>query len=191
MAQNIFQSEWIYEYRYNKNTNTYPYYGELVERNGAVSMQIGPRPFYNTARTPTYSYVLADKFEAGKRYVFDLWVDTDDVVYNGSNKPAGIIIRYSDDTTTNMHFTGNQNSPLGFQHKIVVTPEGKDVVGFTVHYSTSPPGYYRLDSTITEYDPQSIKKNGIADVGNTKEGDYGNASFVNGGKVYTNGLYET
>ena len=153
-------------------------------------MQIGPRPFYNTAQTPTYSYILANEFESGKRYVFDLWVDTDSVIYNGSNKPAGIIIRYSDETYTNMLFTGNQNTPLGFQHKKVITPEGKDVVGFTVYYSTSPPGYYRWDSTITEYETTSIRKNGDFDDGALKE-NHDAASVLNGGITHCNEIIET
>ena len=90
---------------------------------------------------------------------------------------------------TQYYFKGSQSSPKGFQHKKFVTPEGKNVSGFTIAYATSSPGYYRWDSTITEYEQHSVNKNGDLVDGNLKEGN-DPASFSKGGITYCNEIIE-
>lgn len=178
MAQNLFQTEFMYPYRIRNASN----YGEWTERNGEAAMRIGPLPYYNTANTDgSYAYVLHNEFQNGKRYVFDMWIDSDSVISGGKNVPAGLIIRYTDGTSYNFLASAQSTSGnSGWQHIVYRTANGKDVSGFTVYYYTSVPAYYRWDSSITEYETPSVEKTGVADIGYLREGNNA-ASILNGG----------
>lgn len=188
MAQNLFQTEWMLPYRIRTAAN----YGEWVDRNGISSMRIGPLPYYNTANTDgSYAYVLHNEFQSGKRYLFDMWIDADNVVSGGKNVSAGIIIRYTDGTSYSLLVSAASTSGnSGFQHATYKTTEGKDVSGFTVYYYTSSPAYYRWDSSITEYVNTDIKKTRTVEDGVLKENS-DIASIAKGGMINTNSIIET
>lgn len=185
MAQNLFQTEDMKKYIIRNGSTSN--YGEWVDRNGVPAMRIGPLPYYVS---PDYSRILLNEMEPGKRYVFDFWMDVDDVISGGKNVPAGINIQYQDGTRK--EFTASAQSTSGnsgWQHIKYITTEGKNLSGFTIYYYTSTPGYYRWDSSITEYETTSITKTGALRDGCTKEG-YDTASIVNGGNVYTDSIIE-
>ena len=45
-------------------------------------------------------------------YVFNLWIDGDDVIYNNTNRAAGLSVVYADGTSFNLLITGGEN--VGF-----------------------------------------------------------------------------
>lgn len=185
MAQNLFTTENIMPYRFNTAATTNV--GEWQVRNGENAMSLTPSPYYNGS----YSFILHNEFQPDKRYVFDFWIDADDVIYQEVNRPGGVQIRYTDGTTYTLTTTGTHGSggTTGFVHKKYVTEVGKSVSGFTVYYYVSIPVYYRWDSSITEYETPSVEKTGVADIGYLREGNNIH-SILNGGGVYTNEIYE-
>jgi len=79
--------------------------GEIVEHNNTWALNIAPAPFYKNI-SDSISGALDGMFQTGS-YVFDMWIDTDSVVYNGNNVPGGMVIRYTDNSTDNAFvFTG-------------------------------------------------------------------------------------
>lgn len=189
MAQNIFTPENMKKYLYNTGATTN--IGEFVDRNGEPAMRLSPAPYYNANYDPKSSYLFTKEFQEGKRYVFDIWIDADDVIYQDVNRAAGIYCVYSDGTNQAIISTGTHGSggTTGFVHKKYVSTEGKTVSGVTIYYWTSTPPYYRWDSSITEYETPSVEKTGVADIGYLREGNNIH-SILNGGGVYTNEIYE-
>lgn len=178
-SENIFTSENIIKYRNSSAAGS----GEWGVRNGEVAILIQPNKFYANS---VFVKVLEYEFKPNTRYVFDMWIDTDSVIYNNANRQAGLIVYYSDNTTDyTLSFVGGN---LGFVHKRLITPAGKSVAYLNIYYYTSVIVYYRWDSTITEYkSPEvSIKKTGILETGNSKEyPNRENASYVKGGLIET------
>lgn len=143
---NIFTTENIAKYNTKNRTAGV---GEYVLRNGFYSMDIRPEPFYQNftdANNNKISYILRNEFLPNTQYIIDLWIDGDDVVYNGNNVACGLTLYYTDGSTnTTTVITGGSR---GFQHKKYVTASGKSVRDFNVYYYTSSPVYYRADSYI-------------------------------------------
>ena len=154
---NIFTTENVSRYNTRGSTTGV---GEYRLRNGYWSMDIRPAPFYQNYGTDD-SRLLQDEFVANTQYIFDLWIDTDDVIYNGNNVPGGLSLIYTDDTSdsTNMVFTGGNK---GFQHANFVSDPAKSVKKLVVYYYTSTPVYYRADSYIAPLsNSNNISKSGI------------------------------
>lgn len=189
MAQNIFTPENMKKYLYSTGSTTN--IGEFVDRNGVAAMRLSPAPYYNANYNPQSAYLFADEFKPNTQYIFDLWIDADDVIYQDVNRAAGLYAVYSDGTSNAILHTGTHGSggTTGFVHKRYITTPGKTLSGVTVYYWTSVPPYYRWDSSITEYTNTSVEKTGVLDTGILKENS-DIASLVNGGEITCDRILE-
>lgn len=155
---NLFKTELVMPYAYY---STRQGHGELIKHNGYWSMDIEPATFYNSSLDPKAAPILQNEFSPNTQYLFDMWIDGDLTVYQNVNRPAGLSILYTDGTSYPFTVTGNQSSPLGYQHKVFVTPADKSVKNVTSYYYTSFPTYYRIDSLIVPVSEPNISKKGI------------------------------
>lgn len=163
---NIFLQENIQQYLTDGYQNSAGI-GEYVLRNDVWSMDIRPKPYY-TANVGS-NHVLDGFFQSNTRYIFDMWIDADDVYSSNANREAGIQIFYTDDSYTTCYVVGNQSSPLGYQHKVVLSTSGKSVSHIRIRYSTSMPTYYRADSYICPFDETYLYKTGVLETQNITE----------------------
>ena len=159
---NIFTSENIIKYSKNaSDLNS----GNWTTRNGIPVISISPYMLYYGEDTEENinktNGILRNEFDANKNYLFDMWIDADDIYYSGEsrNVPGGIVIRYIDGTYDHFTVTGNKDAPKGFQHIIKITT--KPIYGISIYYYIRTPAYYRWDSIITELNDLNIYKTGI------------------------------
>lgn len=155
---NLFKTELVIPYAYYPNHQGH---GELIKHNNYWSMDIEPATFYNPSLDPKSAPILKNEFSPNMQYLFDMWIDGDLTVSQNINRPAGLSIIYTDGTSYSFVVTGNQSSPLGYQHIVYVTPVGKSVKNITSYYHTSFPTYYRIDSLIVPISDPNISKKGI------------------------------
>ena len=159
MGSNIFLTENIAKHNTKNNTVGV---GEWVQRNGVWAMNIRPAPFYQnyTAQdgTTKLSYCLREEFSPNTQYLFNMWIDTDDVISGGNNVFGGLQVVYSDSTTYNI----GQAKTNGFKHFTYLTTAGKSVDRLSVYYYTSLNVYYRGDSFIVPMvNTTNIERTGI------------------------------
>lgn len=160
--------------------------GEWILRNGIPCMNIRPAPFYKNLDNATISGILKGYFTNNTSYIIDLWIDTDDVIYNNNNVAGGLTVVYTDGSTEPFVFVGGNK---GFQHKKIITPNTKTIKLLEIYYYTSLDVFYRWDSYITEFKTQNINKQGQINISNLIE-NQNITSFSKGGSVYTNQIYE-
>ena len=96
--------------------------GEQVLRNGISCMNIRPAPFYKNLDNATISGILKGYFTNNTSYIIDLWIDTDDVIYNNNNVAGGLTVVYTDGSTEPFVFVGGNK---GFQHKKIIVNSSK------------------------------------------------------------------
>ena len=183
MAQNIFTSENVMKYR--KSTSLTTGVGEWRTRNGQWAMNIAPNPFYVGGDTG-YIQILHDEFVPNTQYVLDIWVDVDDVIYNGNNVTGGLWLEYTDGST---QYAWTDVGPKGWIHKRAITTAGKSVKGIHGYYYTSTNVYYRWDSYIVPYDTEKIAKTGPTMDTQLVEGS-NRCLFGSGGSVTSNQVIE-
>lgn len=159
---NIFTSENITKYSKNaSDLNS----GNWTTRNGIPAISISPNMLYYGEDTEENKNktngILHNEFDANKNYLFDMWIDADDIYYSeeSRNVSGGIDICYTDGTRDHFIVTGNKDTPKGFQHIAKITT--KPIYGINIYYHISTPAYYRWDSTITELNDLNIYKTGI------------------------------
>ena len=164
-SENLLKYEYTIIGTNSSNTSTR---GKYTVRNDVPAMAFKATDTYWGS---AYQHVmLAGRFKENTQYVFDLWLDTDDVIYNGNNVAAGFTIYYTDNTsTTTLTCTGSQANPKGWQHKFYISTAGKTVSDIIVYYYTSVTFYVRADSFITELSETSINKNAITYTGQVIE----------------------
>ena len=147
--------------------------GEYVKRNGMWSMNIRPEPFYKNYGTD--SYIFKSEIDMYKNYPFyaDIWLDVDDVIYNGNNVSGGLSVSYTDGTRTNFAVVigGQGDNKKGFQHIQFISDKSKVLKAMDVYYYVSLNVYYRLDSFIMPLveDNLHINKQGIINTNNYVE----------------------
>lgn len=149
-------------------------------------MNIRPEPFYKNLTDET-SGLLLEEFLPNTQYVFDMWIDADDVVNGGTNVPAGFTISYTDNSTDTSFIKTGGN--LGFQHQKLITPENKTIAKISIRYHVSKDTFYRWDSFIVPITDLNISKNGQLNVSNIVE-NQNLASISKGGVMYNNNFYE-
>ena len=159
--------------------------GEWTTRNGVAAMDIRPAPFYKNLDGGTVSGILRSEFIPNTSYVIDMWIDVDDVIYNGNNVTAGFTLKYTDGTTENFAFTG----PAGWNHKKIVTPATKSVLLLDIYYYTSIAVYYRWDSYIIPANTLNLNNNGQLNTINIIENQQ-TIALSRGGSTYVNNIYE-
>jgi len=170
-SSNILQIENLNEFA--TSTSNYTAY---TTRNGVKAFPMRPNWYASPYAT------LIGKFKENTQYLFDVWIDTDDVVSENVNRPGGFTIDYTDgSTSTSCIRTGNYSSPIGWQHILVITPAGKTISRIRIYYYTSVAYYFRADSFIAELKNTNIYKNGITETGqfieNTDVAFIGTADF--------------
>ena len=180
-AKNLLQYE--NTLMYTNPVNTSVSRGKYVDRNGSVAMCFKANDTYFAANDERNSLLLYGFFKANTRYLFDLWMDMDDVVYDNVNRTGGFTIVYTDGTTSGntLVATGTMNPYTGWQHKVFVTPADKSVKSISIYYWTSAPFYVRADSCIVELSETDIAKTGVVKSGqfieNTDVAFIGKATF--------------
>jgi hypothetical protein len=152
---NILQIENLNEFAKSKSN-----YTSYTTRNGVKAFPVRPNWYASPYTT------MIGKFKENTQYLFDVWIDTDDVVYQDINRPGGFYIYYTDGSTaTECIKTGDHSSPIGWQHILVITPAGKTVSKIGIYYYTSTAFYVRADSFITELKDTNIYRNGTTETG--------------------------
>lgn len=183
---NLFRSELIMPYAKSGFTTGI---GEWTTRNGVPAMDIRPVPFYMNLDGGTNSGILRNELRSGVSYIIDMWIDVDDVVYNGNNVAAGFQAAYSDGTSESFVFTGNHSSPIGFQHKRIITPTSKNLNRLVIYYYTSVPVYYRWDSYVSPVNTTGFEKSGIIRISDFIE-NQSQTSIFTGGDIHGKSFYE-
>lgn len=137
-------------------------------RNGEYALILNPTNFYENG---VYTKVLKGKFLSNTQYKFDLWMDSDEVIYQNVNRPGGLDVVYTDGTNSAITVTGSSSSPKkGFQHKVFYSDINKSVDYVTVYYYVGNNVYYRWDSVIIPIGNEtSVNKNGIVKTGQIRE----------------------
>ncbi len=179
---NIWTSENIMKY-WDGTSSTAK--GEWTVRNGEPAISIQPNNFHQNS---AYIQIFKDEFLPNTQYAISLWMDVDDVIYNGNNVPGGMNIYYTDGTSATLIFTGNKTNPKGWQNILFFTDASKSVAYMASHYYTSIPVYYRWDSYITPMQTPSIEQNGVIHGENFINDNA--ASIFTSGLVYGNSFYE-
>lgn len=166
LAENLFKAEYINEVA-EKSIN-------WVKRNDEHALALKPTNFYEGG---VYAHILQGKFKPNTQYKFDLWMDVDEVVSSGTNRPGGLLLYYTDGTRTpsatgtgSLTMKGSSSSPKGFQHKVFYSDPDKSVDFLITYYYTSNNVYYRYDSVIIPMlNPTSFKKTGTVETGQFRE----------------------
>lgn len=137
-------------------------------RNGEYALILNPTNFYVNG---VYTKVLKGKFLSNTQYKFDLWMDSDEVIYQNVNRPGGLDVVYTDGTNSAITVTGSSSSPKkGFQHMVFYSDINKSVDYVTVYYYFGNNVYYRWDSVIIPIGNEtSVNKNGIVKTGQIRE----------------------
>lgn len=137
-------------------------------RNGEYALILNPTNFYENG---VYAKVLKGKFLSNTQYKFDLWMDSDEVIYQNVNRPGGLDVVYTDGTNSAITVTGSLSSPKkGFQHMVFYSDINKSVDYVTVYYYVGNNVYYRWDSVIIPIGNEtSVNKNGIVKTGQIRE----------------------
>ena len=137
-------------------------------RNGEYALILNPTNFYENG---VYTKVLKGKFLSNTQYKFDLWMDSDEVIYQNVNRPGGLDVVYTDGTNSAITVTGSSSSPKkGFQHKVFYSDINKSIDYVTVYYYVGNNVYYRWDSVIIPIGNEtSVNKNGIVKTGQIRE----------------------
>ena len=160
---NILTSENIMSHNTKNRTNGV---GEWKKRNGVWSMDIRPEPFYQNYTASDgvtkLSYCLNEEIGSGQ-YVFNLWIDVDDVISGGKNVNGGLVVKYKDGTSYDLAKEGGEN--IGFQHIYYISDDTKEIDSISVYYYTSIAVYYRYDSFIVPISETSFNKTGIINSG--------------------------
>ena len=136
-------------------------------RNGEYALILNPTNFYKNG---VYTKVLKGKFLSNTQYKFDLWMDSDELIYQNVNRPGGLVVVYTDGTNSVITVTGSSSSPKGFQHMVFYSDINKSVDYVTVYYYVGNNVYYRWDSVIIPIGNEtSVNKNGIVKTGQIRE----------------------
>ena len=137
-------------------------------RNGEYALILNPTNFYENG---VYTKVLKGKFLSNTQYKFDLWMDSDEVIYQNVNRPGGLDVVYTDGTNSAITVTGSLSSPKkGFQHMVFYSDLNKSIDYVTVYYYVGNNVYYRWDSVIIPIGNEtSVNKNGIVKTGQIRE----------------------
>ena len=164
MSQNIFLTNLS---KYNKNgTGQSAGNGNWTYRNGILCRDIRPASFYKNWNSGQDSGILWEEIVPNKTYVFDVWINTDDVISGGSNVLGGMCVHTKNDSEWGgvlyfVHVGGN----LGFVH-YRGTFVSDDVTRLVVYYYTSMPTYYRWDSYLCLAENEQVCKNGLVNISN-------------------------
>ncbi len=137
--------------------------GEIVTRNNYSAYRISPVPYWS-GDGATSKNICKGQFGQGQ-YIFDLWIDVDEVYYDGNHQwvPGGFEVYYTDGSVDNVVIDANgTQGHSGYQHLIRKTNANKTISGLGVYYYIGVPVYIRCDSVICKVNSDGkICKNNI------------------------------
>lgn len=137
--------------------------GEIVTRNGYSAYRVSPVPYWS-GDGATSKNICKGQFGSGQ-YIFDLWIDVDDIYYDGNGRwvPGGFEVYYTDGSVDNIVIDANSTQGhSGYQHLIRKTNANKTISGLGVYYYIGVPVYIRCDSVICKVNSDGkICKNNI------------------------------
>lgn len=189
MSENIWRSELIIPYRNPSYSLTSTGIGEWTTRNGENAIRMIPNRFYVS---PNYQQIFANEFVPNTRYLFNIWIDTDDHYHNDKYTTAGLMIYYSDGTRDDAIWGAGPNytspEPRGWQLRRHISTAGKSIAYIALGYNYNDANYFRWDSYIMPYDESNITKTGQLHTHIAES--YDKTSMVKGGGTDTNQIYE-
>ena len=145
------------------NTSATSNVGEIVTRNGYSAYRISPVAYWS-GNDATSKNICKGQFGSGQ-YIFDLWIDVDEVYYSGNGQwvPGGFNVYYTDGSVDNVVVDANSTQGhSGYQHLIRKTNANKTISGLGVYYYIGVPVYIRCDSVICKVNSDGkICKNNI------------------------------
>lgn len=158
---NLLTSENLFNGRVK--TNATSNVGEIVTRNNYSAYRISPVPYWS-GDGATSKNICKGQFGQGQ-YIFDLWIDVDEVYYDGNHQwvPGGFEVYYTDGSIDNVVVDANSTQGhSGYQHLIRKTNANKTISGLGVYYYIGVPIYIRCDSVICKVNSdEKICKNNI------------------------------
>ena len=181
---NIFTSENLMKYK----LSDYSGHGEWFQHNGENAIGLSPVRFYSNG---TYVEVLKEEFIPNTQYVFNLYLDTDNILSGDNNVVGGIQIHYSDDTTHNLTKKGDKTNLKGWQNIFYISDAEKSISHIRVYYYVGTRVPYRWDSYIGPLQNAQVEQPGLFNVG-TLINNYNTnpASIQKGGIINANTFYE-
>ena len=145
------------------NTSATSNVGEIVTRNGYFAYRVSPVAYWS-GDGATSKNICKGQFGSGQ-YIFDLWIDVDEVYYDGNGRwvPGGFEVYYTDGSVDNIVIDANSTQGhSGYQHLIRKTNANKTISGLGVYYYIGVPVYIRCDSVICKVNSdEKICKNNI------------------------------
>ncbi len=145
------------------NTSATSNVGEVVTRNGYSAYRVSPVAYWS-GNEATSKNICKGQFGSGQ-YIFDLWIDVDEVYYDGNGQwvPGGFVVYYTDGSVDNVVVDANNTQGhSGYQHLIRKTNANKTISGLGVYYYIGVPVYIRCDSVICKVNSDGkICKNNI------------------------------
>lgn len=161
--------------------------GEWGIRKGENAILIQPNNFHQNSAS---IQIFKEEFQPNTQYVINLWIDSDDVVYNGNNVAGGMTVCYTDGSVVNLAPVGNKTTPKGWQNQFFVTDANKSVSHMASYYYTSIPVYYRWDSYVIPFTTSNINKEGVLTFGALHNVHNEPAAIQKGGTIYAENFYE-
>lgn len=189
--ENLLKYENTLLYTNPANTQTR---GKYTTRNDILAMAFkATDTYFGQSSDYSKSKLLYGMFKENTQYIFDMWIDTDDVIYNGNNVTDGFVVMYTDGTGSGYNDlivkgANPGETPKGFQHKIYISVFGKTIRSLYIYYYTSITFYVRADSYITELTNTEIYKNGITQTGQFVENT--DVAFIGKADVNANEFVE-
>lgn len=182
---NIWTSENFAKYKLNNS----PGHGEWLQHNGENAISLSPARFYSNG---TFVKIFENEFFPNIQYVFNLYLDTDNITHNNNNAPGGIQIHYTDGTVVTLNKKGDQTNLKGWQNIFFITDITKSVSHITIYYYVGLAVPYRWDSYVGPLQVANVEQSGLFNAG-TLINNYDindTASIQNGGILYSNTFYE-
>ena len=181
---NIWTSENFAKYKLNNSSG----HGEWFQHNGENAIGLSPARFYSNS---TYVKVLEEEFVPNTQYVFNLYLDTDNVLSSGNNVVGGIQIHYTDGTKETLTQKGDQTNLKGWQNMFLITNIAKSVSHITIYYYVGTRVPYRWDSYVGPLQIAQVEQPGLFNTGTLINNyDINPASIQKGGIINANTFYE-
>lgn len=182
---NIWTSENFAKYKLNNSTG----HGEWFQHNGENAIGLSPPRFYSNS---TYVKVLENEFVPNTQYIFNLYLDVDQVLSNNANVSEGIEVHYTDGSKETLIKKGDQTNLKGWQNIFYITDASKSVSHITIYYWVGQRVPYRWDSYVGPLQTVNVEQPGLFNAGTlTSNYDINDtASIQKGGILYSNTFYE-
>lgn len=149
--------------------------GKMTTRNGVLAMRFLPTDTWFGTNDERNGKMFYDMFKENTRYVFDMWIDADNVATSSSpaNQGGGFNIHYTDGTESYALVVYGANygdTPMGFQHRVYISEANKTIKRVAIRFAINASIYVRADSFIAEVADTNVYKTGTVATGQFVEG---------------------